>query len=173
MSNEKIAETLGIDFEADNLPVAKPDDDDSAYEPDEVDAETDALAEILPPDPELKDIETDYQFTRNKMKSIIEKGEEALDGIIALTNEAGSARSYEVVAKLLDTMGSLNKQLFDLQKTNRDVRTSVNAGLIGKGSNIQVQQGVVFAGDSATMLARLKEKQKELREIREKDYKDD
>ena len=48
-----------------------------------------------------KDLDTDYEYTRDNLKAIIEKGSEALDGILELAKESEHPRAYEVVGQII------------------------------------------------------------------------
>jgi hypothetical protein len=78
--------------------------------------------EVLPeklPSSELdiaKDLDSDYEYTRGNLKAIIEKGSEALDGILELAKESEHPRAYEVVGQIIKNVADVNRQLIDLQK---------------------------------------------------------
>jgi hypothetical protein len=62
------------------------------------------------------DIKKDYEYTRANLYSLIEKGQEAINGIMELAGEGGSPRAYEVAGQLIknvaDTTDKLIKQGF-------------------------------------------------------------
>ena len=47
------------------------------------------------------DIEKDYEYTRGNLYSIIEKGQEAINGILELAQDSEMPRAYEVAGQLL------------------------------------------------------------------------
>ena len=49
---------------------------------------------------EKTDIKRDYEYTRGQLYSLIEKGQEAIDGIMEISQETGSARAYEVTGQI-------------------------------------------------------------------------
>lgn len=63
----------------------------------------------------------DYEFARGNMIATIDKGREALDGILEVANISQNPRSYEVVAKLIDSMTNASEKLLDLQKKQKDL----------------------------------------------------
>ena len=62
------------------------------------------------------DIKKDYEYTRGNLYSIIEKGQEALDGIMELAQESASPRAYEVAGQLIKSVSDTTDKLIDLQK---------------------------------------------------------
>ena len=74
-------------------------------------------AEFLGSEIEIaKDLDTDYEYTRDNLKIIIEKGSQALDGILELAKESEHPRAYEVVGQIIKNVADVNRQLIDLQK---------------------------------------------------------
>jgi hypothetical protein len=65
------------------------------------------------------DIQKDYEYTRANLYSLIEKGQEAINGIMELAGEGGSPRAYEVAGQLIKSVGDVTDKLIDLQKMNR------------------------------------------------------
>lgn len=69
----------------------------------------------------VDDIRRDYEYTRGNLYSIIEKGQEALNGALEKAQETESARSYEVVGQLIKTVSDATDKLIDLQKKLKDL----------------------------------------------------
>ena len=67
------------------------------------------------------DIKKDYEYTRGNLYSIIEKGQEALDGIMELAQESASPRAYEVAGQLIQSVSDTTDKLIDLQKKVKEV----------------------------------------------------
>mgnify|MGYP001303540122 CR=1 FL=1 len=67
------------------------------------------------------DIKKDYEYTRGNLYSIIEKGQEALDGIMELAQESASPRAYEVAGQLIKSVSDTTDKLIDLQKKVKEV----------------------------------------------------
>ena len=57
----------------------------------------------------------DYEYTRGNLYSLIEKGQEAINGILELAQEGQQPRSYEVVGQLIKSVGDVSDKLIDLQ----------------------------------------------------------
>lgn len=66
-------------------------------------------------------VPTDYEYARGSMISVIEKGSEALDDMLAVAQQSQQPRAYEVVATLLKTIADTNKDLLELQKKHKDI----------------------------------------------------
>ena len=72
------------------------------------------------------DIKKDYEYTRANLYSLIEKGQEAINGIMELAGEGGSPRAYEVAGQLIKSVGDVTDKLIDLQKKLKDVEQDSN-----------------------------------------------
>ena len=66
-------------------------------------------------------IQKDYQYTRGNLYSIIEKGQEAINGILELAQESEMPRAYEVAGQLIKSVSDATDKLMDLQKKLKDV----------------------------------------------------
>ena len=67
------------------------------------------------------DIEKDYEYTRGNLYSIIEKGQEAINGILELAQESEMPRAYEVAGQLVKSVSDATDKLMDLQKKLKEV----------------------------------------------------
>ena len=67
------------------------------------------------------DIEKDYDYTRGNLYSIIEKGQEAINGILELAQDSEMPRAYEVAGQLIKSVSDATDKLMDLQKKLKDV----------------------------------------------------
>ena len=88
-------------------------------------------AEIVPSEkPVLKkeevvkvnEIDKDYDYTRGNLYSLIEKGQEAINGIMEVAGESASPRAYEVAGQLIKSVADTTDKLLDLQKKVKDVK---------------------------------------------------
>lgn len=70
------------------------------------------------PDEDAKD---DYKFTRAKLHELIDKGTEALDGVLEVAQDSDHPRAYEVVSVMLKNTGDLTDKLMQLQKDRQEV----------------------------------------------------
>ena len=104
--------------------------------------------------PEQKtDISKDYEYTRANLYSLIEKGQEAINGIMELAGEGGSPRAYEVAGQLIKSVADTTDKLIDLQKKLKDVEENVGNN---KGPNT-VTNNAVFVGSTSELQKLLKQ----------------
>ena len=74
-----------------------------------------------PPKQDKNDITKDYEYTRANLYSLIEKGQEAINGIMELAGESASPRAYEVAGQLIKSVADTTDKLADLQKKLKDL----------------------------------------------------
>ena len=94
-----------------------------------------------------EDIKKDYEYTRGNLYSIIEKGQEAIDGILELAQESEMPRAYEVAGQLIKNVADATDKLLTLQQKLKDVQeekdikgpTTVNNALF-VGSTAELQK---------------------------------
>ncbi|ADO97448.1 terminase small subunit [Synechococcus phage S-SM2] len=100
------------------------------------------------------DIKKDYDYTRGNLYSIIEKGQEAINGILELAQESEMPRAYEVAGQLIKNVADATDKLMDLQKKLKDVEEEKQS----RGpSNVT---NALFVGSTAELAKLLKEKDK-------------
>ena len=76
----------------------------------------------------VDDINKDYEYTRGNLYSIIEKGQEALNGILELAQESEMPRAYEVAGQLIKNVADATDKLMKLQKELKDVNEESTKG---------------------------------------------
>ena len=115
-SNEKISKALSTSYKSDVEKVKK----------------------------EVKDIklsddktENDFNITRKNLKELIDRGSEAIDGILKIASEGDQPRAYEVAATLINLM-DLHKKMADMDKTEVNVNNTTN-NAIYVGSTLELQ----------------------------------
>jgi|TARA_A100001201_G_C3927311_1_gene152506 hypothetical protein len=77
---------------------------------------------------EKNDVDKDYDYTRGNLYSIIEKGQEAINGILELAQESEMPRAYEVAGQLIKNVADATDKLMDLQKKLKDVNEESKKG---------------------------------------------
>ena len=89
--------------------------------------ETSIVPKEEPKKPELPnvvlkkdDVEKDYKYTRGQLYSLIEKGQEPINGIMEVAGESASPRAYEVAGQLIKSVADSTDKLMDLQKKMKD-----------------------------------------------------
>ena len=96
------------------------------------------------------DIEKDYEYTRGNLYSIIEKGQEAINGILELAQESEMPRAYEVAGQLIKSVSDATDKLMDLQKKLKDVEEETQS----KGPS--TVNNALFVGSTAELQKLLK-----------------
>ena len=110
-----------------------------------VKSETVALNKVTDSSDQLQ---KDYEYSRGQLYSIIEKGQEAINGILELAQESDSPRAYEVAGQLIKNVGDVTDKLMDLQKKMKDINkeekgvtpTSVTNNAVFFGSTAELQK---------------------------------
>jgi hypothetical protein len=95
-------------------------------------------------------VEDDAEFARRNLKSLIEKGNTAVDGILNVASATDHPRAFEVAATMLKTMADMNKDLLEIQKRKRDLQPQIT------NHTVNVDKAV-FVGSTAELLKQLKE----------------
>tara|TARA_R100001443_G_scaffold40499_1_gene53928 strand:+ start:2687 stop:3112 length:426 start_codon:yes stop_codon:yes gene_type:complete len=93
----------------------------------------------------------DYEYTRGNLYSLIEKGQEAINGILELAQEGQQPRSYEVVGQLIKSVGDVSDKLLDLQQKMKDLNKEE------KASSPTTVNNALFVGSTAELQKMLKE----------------
>ena len=71
------------------------------------------------------DLSSDYDFSRDQYHTLVNKGNDALDELLAVAKESESARAYEVAAMLIRNLSDTTKELLQLQKTKKEIEKDV------------------------------------------------
>ena len=85
----------------------------------------------------------DFKYSRENLYHIIERGQDALDGILQVAKETDHPRAYEVAGQLLKTNAENTEKLVGLQTTKKKVRESsgpknvTNALFVGSTAELQ------------------------------------
>lgn len=103
----------------------------------------------------VDDIRKDYDYTRGNLYSIIEKGQEAINGILELAQESEMPRAYEVAGQLIKNVADATDKLMDLQKKLKDVEEEKQV----RGPS--TVNNALFVGSTAELAKMLKEGIKE------------
>tara|TARA_B100000902_G_C26970727_1_gene745213 strand:+ start:114 stop:530 length:417 start_codon:yes stop_codon:yes gene_type:complete len=110
-------------------------------------ADDPVAVEVTKPD----EVKKDYEYTRANLYSLIEKGQEAINGIMEVAGETASPRAYEVAGQLLKSVADSTDKLMDLQKKVREVDEEIN-----KTTN-NVTNNAVFVGSTSELSKMLKQ----------------
>jgi hypothetical protein len=91
------------------------------------------------------DSDFDYEYTRGHLYSLIEKGQEAIDGIMELARETDSPRAYEVALQGIKNISDVTDKLADLQQKMKKLKEEnargpknvTNALFVGSTAELQ------------------------------------
>ena len=99
----------------------------------------------------VTEVNKDYDYTRANLYSLIEKGQESLNGIMEVAGETASPRAYEVAGQILKSVADTTDKLMELQKKVREVDEEMN-----KTTN-NVTNNAVFVGSTTELSKMLKD----------------
>jgi hypothetical protein len=98
----------------------------------------------------VDDIKKDYDYTRGNLYSLIEKGQEAINGILELAQESEMPRAYEVAGQLIKNVADATDKLMDLQKKLKDIEEE-------KVKGPTTVNNALFVGSTAELAKLLKQ----------------
>jgi len=110
-----------------------------------------AKMELPVVDDSNKDIRKDYEYTRGNLYSLIEKGQEAINGILELAQETDQPRAYEVAGQLIKSVADATDKLLDLQKKLKDIEETKD------GKSTTNVTNALFVGSTAELSKLLKQ----------------
>ena len=99
-------------------------------------------------------LKKDYDYTRANLYSLIEKGQEAVDGILEVAQSSDQPRAYEVAGQMIKHVGDVADKLADLHKKVNEIENPK-----GSSSDKQVTNNTMFVGSTAELAKFLKQKQ--------------
>jgi hypothetical protein len=132
-TNEKLSEVL--DVEPMYAPVMQP-----------------VVVSIDEEDIQKTTIEDDADFARQNIRSLIEKGNVAIDNLLSVAHQSDHPRAYEVAANMLKSLTDMNKDLMEIQKRKRDLEPKET-----NNASINVDKAV-FIGSTKELIKALKSK---------------
>ena len=101
-----------------------------------------------------KDINQDYSYSRDSYYNLIDKGNEAIEGILEIAKEGQHPRAYEVAGQLIGQVGQTVDKLQDLQKKLKDLKQ------VPKTASTNVKNAL-FVGSTAELQKMLNRKQED------------
>ena len=125
--------------------------------------------EFTPPVPRIEDknkedVDNDYKYSRENYYNLIERGQDAIQGILDIANESQHPRAYEVAGNLIKQVADTVDKLQDLQgklKTLKHVPDKANTNI----------KQALFVGSSAELHKMLKNKNTQVQSEEDKDFK--
>jgi hypothetical protein len=133
-TNEKLSEVL--DVEPMYAPVMQP-----------------VVVSIDEEDIQKTTIEDDADFARQNIRSLIEKGNVAIDNLLSVAHQSDHPRAYEVAANMLKSLTDMNKDLMEIQKRKKDLQPKE----VSNSGGINVDKAV-FIGSTKELIKALKSK---------------
>ena len=101
--------------------------------------------------PEDKDPDIDFETGRRNLYNLLDKGNEAIDGILGLAKEGEHPRAYEVAGQLIKTVSEVSQNLLDLQDKLKKIKDIPDKG----PKNVT---NALFVGSTTELQKMLKEK---------------
>ena len=98
-----------------------------------------------------EDLEKDYQESRQTLKTLIIKGNDAIDHLLGIATETEHPRAFEVVATLIKNTAEANEKLLMMQKTMRELKN-----IKSRDSNLNVDKAI-FVGSTSELSKLVKE----------------
>ena len=103
-----------------------------------------------------EDLTKDYEYSRAQLYSLVEKGQEAVDGALDVAQQSDSARAYEVAGQLIKHVADTADKLVDLQKKMKEI-DEVNT----KQNTTNVTNNSLFVGSTSELQKMLKKTMKD------------
>lgn len=127
--NQKLSDVLGVDY----APVIVDDKDKQMIVH------------------QIESVNPDADYVRSNYYGLIEKGNEALDGILEVAKQSQHPRAYEVAANMIKNMSEVTEKLMTLQKQKKELESPEEKTI----TNVNVDKAV-FVGSTAELLKKLK-----------------
>ena len=99
------------------------------------------------------DLDSDYLESRQTYKELIEKGNQAIDHLLAIASETEHPRAFEVVATLIKNTSEANEKLLNMQKLMREMKGMKT----NDNSKVSVDKAI-FVGSTAELSKLIKGK---------------
>ena len=101
--------------------------------------------DIIVRDDTLDDVDSDYKFQRENFYNLIERGQDAIDGILEVAKQSDHPRSYEVAGNLISQVAEVTEKLSRLQSSmkrlkevpNNAPKNVTNALYVGSTAELQ------------------------------------
>ena len=103
------------------------------------------------PSDDLDDVDADYKYQRDNFYNLIEKGQDAIQGILNVAKESDHPRGYEVAGNLIKQVAEVTEKLGDLQEKMKKLKEVPNSA----PKNVT---NALFVGSTAELQKMLKGK---------------
>tara|TARA_B100000287_G_scaffold332164_1_gene317097 strand:+ start:5400 stop:5813 length:414 start_codon:yes stop_codon:yes gene_type:complete len=98
-----------------------------------------------------EDVTQDYEYTRGQLYNLIDKGQEALNGILDVAASSDHPRAYEVAALMIKNVADTTDKLMKLQKETKEVKEE------GPSKGPSTVNNTMFVGSTAELAKMLKQ----------------
>ena len=99
----------------------------------------------------VDEVKKDYDYTIGNLYSLIEKGQEAINGIMEVAGETASPRAYEVAGQLIKSVADTTDKLADLHKKVKDIEAD------NPKTQNTVTNNALFVGSTSELSKMLKD----------------
>ena len=103
---------------------------------------------------EKEDITSDYKYSRENLYNLVERGQDAIDGILTLAKETDHPRTYEVAGQLIKNVGEVTEKLLQLQEKMKKLGEETKKGPSKVENNL-------FVGSTAELQKLIKDNKNE------------
>jgi hypothetical protein len=100
------------------------------------------------------DADRDYDEVRRNLKCIIEKSQEAIEGISELAQDSQQPRAYEVIAQLIQSSLEANNRLMDLHRRMKEIKKEE------KSKSTSVTNNSIYVGSTADLQKMIRDQRK-------------
>jgi hypothetical protein len=115
---------------------------------------------------QLEQFETDYQYAREHLRSIIDTARDALKTLVLVSKDTEHPRAFEATGKLMETIAKSTRDLMDLHKNKVEILSKLNSNNSDSDSSATQQASTinntqyVFNGTTAELLDQIEENEK-------------
>lgn len=97
---------------------------------DAVEKTTSVISSPVVPKTEMnfEDIDNDYKYQRENLYTLVERGQDAIEGILEIARESDQPRAYEVAGNLIKNVADVTDKLLILQEKMKKVKEETHTG---------------------------------------------
>ena len=106
-------------------------------------------------------VNPDADYSRSNYYNLIEKGNEALEGILEVAKESQHPRAYEVAANMIKNLSDVTEKLMILQKQQQELQPRE----VESQKTLNIDKAVVFTGSTADLLKQIRAENEVLHHI--------
>lgn len=119
----------------------------------DISSKTKEVTKVIPNNMDRSDnIENDYKYARENLYNLVERGQDAIDGILQLSKDTEHPRAYEVAGQLIKTVADTAEKLIDLQQKLQNLE--------GETSSVKTQHNHLYVGSTSELQKFLKKNKK-------------